>query len=311
MDPYRQCRGNMVIIMIKTLRIPKPQAGRTHPYTTGWRIMTSKDFGVRILLWVPTGLILGFFIGGLSIVLAPSYAALGPVTFLYRLLAESEYGNVGYARLATGQAESRYDGSAVKPVTIGDGRYPNVALMFNLDWGQDIVPRILDVLEEHDVKCTFFVTGTFARKNSELILEIARRGHEVATHGEEHKNSTSLRPRQLDRLILKGAKILEEITGKTPPPLFSPPSGDWNSAVVERASRLGFQTILWTINTADWQLPPPEVIAKRALAGCRNGALILLHPTEPTLKALPTIITEFKSRGFTLTTVTRTLGDHE
>lgn len=294
--------------MVKFLCTLKPRVGRAHLYPTGWQKIAAENFGARILLWVLTGLTLGLFIGGLSVTLSPPYAALGPVTFLYRLVAESDYSNAGHARLVTGEANSQHNGSAIKPVTIGDGRYPNIALMFNLDWGQDLVPEILDVLDEHDVKSTFFVTGTFARKNPQLVMEIARRGHEVATHGEEHKNPTSLQPQQLDRLIVEGAKTLQEITGKTPPPLFSPPSGDWNRKVVERASKLGFQTILWTINTADWQLPPPKVIVKRALAGCQNGALILLHPTEPTLKALPSIITEFKSRGFTLTTVTRTLG---
>lgn len=290
--------------MVEFHGTPEPKTRRARQHTDRRRRTSARDFGSRVVLWALTGLVFGFFAGGLSVTLAPSYAALGPVTFLYRLIAESGCGDGGYVRFAA----SKGGGTVIEPVTIGDQQHPNVALMFNLDWGQDLVPRILDVLKERDVKSTFFVTGTFARKNPELIRDIVGQGHEVATHGEEHKNPTSLEPRQLERLILEGAETIQEITGIKPPPLFSPPSGDWNSEVVKRASRLGFRTVLWTVNTADWQLPPPEVIVKRALAGCQNGALILLHPTEPTLEALPSIIAEFKSRGFALTTVTRTLG---
>jgi peptidoglycan/xylan/chitin deacetylase (PgdA/CDA1 family) len=253
-----------------------------------------------IVAWITAGLILGFYAGGLSASLKSSQYSLGPLSFLYRLILQAE--GIEDRHLCPATSDTR-----LGLITIGNQEKPNVALMFNLDWGQDLVPEMLDILDRHNVKSTFFVTGTFARKNTELVRRISQMGHEIATHGEEHKDPTSLDPESLKELIVRGAKTIEEVTGTKPPPLFSPPSGDWNDSVVKSAQSLGFATVLWTVNTADWQLPPPDVITKRALESSKNGALILLHPTKPTIQALPSIIAGLRSKGFTLTTVATTI----
>lgn len=66
---------------------------------------------------------------------------------------------------------------------------------------------------------------------------------------------------------------------------------------------MGYLTIMCTVDAVDWRHPAPEVIWKRALAGAVNGAMVLLHPAEPTLAALPTLIDGLREKGFTLVTV--------
>lgn len=55
-----------------------------------------------------------------------------------------------------------------------------VAITVNVDWGEDVLPEMLKVLKEKDVKATFFVTGRFAEKFPDLVKEIAADGHEIA-----------------------------------------------------------------------------------------------------------------------------------
>jgi peptidoglycan/xylan/chitin deacetylase (PgdA/CDA1 family) len=76
-------------------------------------------------------------------------------------------------------------------------------------------PRILDLLDEHDVQATFFVPGWIAERNEGLVRDIVRRGHEVAHHGYLHEPPSSLRPGEDEGEILdRGSDILERITGE-------------------------------------------------------------------------------------------------
>ena len=89
--------------------------------------------------------------------------------------------------------------------------------------------------------------------------------------------------------------------------LFAPPSGAYDKTTVSCASSLGYKTIMWTRDTVDWRDKDAELIYSRAIKNAKGGDLILMHPTEKTLEALPKIITWFKDNGFNLTTVSNTI----
>jgi peptidoglycan/xylan/chitin deacetylase (PgdA/CDA1 family) len=55
---------------------------------------------------------------------------------------------------------------------------------------------------------------------------------------------------------------------------------------------------MWSIDTIDWRREGAQVITNRVLKNPHNGAIILMHPVEDTVEALPTIIDELKARGF-------------
>ena len=69
------------------------------------------------------------------------------------------------------------------------------------------------------------------------------------------------------------------------------------------AEELGYKTIMWTVDTIDWKRPPSDIIINRVMKKVNNGTIILIHPTEPTAKALPELITQLKNKGYTVTTV--------
>lgn len=84
-------------------------------------------------------------------------------------------------------------------------------------------PRILDLLDRHEITATFFIPGWVAERNRDLVKNVAERGHEVAHHGYLHEPPSSLGPGEDEGQILDHASdILESITGKRPQGYRSP-----------------------------------------------------------------------------------------
>ncbi|MCK8823492.1 polysaccharide deacetylase family protein [Fuchsiella alkaliacetigena] len=198
--------------------------------------------------------------------------------------------------------------TAAEPYYQGPEDKEAMALTINVAWGQEYIPEMLDVLAAEDVKATFFFIGKWVEKYPELTQEIAEAGHEIGNHGYSHAHPNQLSKEELVSLIKDNEKLLKEVTGKETD-LFAPPYGEYNDKVVQIVDELGYKTIMWTADTIDWQRPAPEIITKRVLTKADKGGIVLMHPTEPTVKALPTMIKRLKDEGYQLVTVSQLLAD--
>jgi peptidoglycan-N-acetylglucosamine deacetylase len=78
------------------------------------------------------------------------------------------------------------------------------------------VPRVLDLLERHQLPATFFVEGWNARKHSELLREVAAQGHEIAAHGWMHETWNTLEPERERDLIARATATIADATGTAP-----------------------------------------------------------------------------------------------
>lgn len=189
----------------------------------------------------------------------------------------------------------------------GDPATPKMSLMINVYWGTEYLPSMLDTLADRQVKCTFFIGGTWAASNNALLNRIKLEGHELGNHGYYHKDATTISAARNKEEILVTEKLVEGITGvKTR--LFAPPSGAFDKNTLKVASEIGYHTIMWTQDTIDWRDHDVDLIYKRATTKAANGNLVLMHPTAATAKALPKIIDSLSAAGYTLTTVSDTLG---
>ncbi len=186
----------------------------------------------------------------------------------------------------------------------------DVALAINVAWGEESLPGLLDVFGKEDVRATFFFIGDWARKFPELVQAVAADGHEVGNHGLYHGHPCALSREDLSRMILENNVLLAKIIGRQPSPLFAPPAGEFNQRSVGVAADLGYRTILWTVDTIDWKRPSPDLIHARVVNKVLNGAIILMHPTAPTLVALPGLIKALREKGFRFVTVGEMLGRH-
>jgi peptidoglycan/xylan/chitin deacetylase (PgdA/CDA1 family) len=185
----------------------------------------------------------------------------------------------------------------LNPIYIGDTQEKALALMFNVDWGEDIIPELLKVLEEKEVKVTFFVSGRFAKKFPDLIVKISQVGHEIGNHGYSHPYPNKLTLEQNMQEITATEKVFQELKINVAK-IFAPPYGEHGKVVLQAANTLGYKTIMWTLDTIDWQDPSPEVILRRILPKVDHGSLILMHPKKCTLQALPTLIDSLREEGY-------------
>lgn len=190
----------------------------------------------------------------------------------------------------------------------GDENSKKVSLMINVYWGTEYLDEMLDILEDYDVKTTFFVGGTWAVKESDMLKKIYDAGHEIANHGYYHKNQGKLSAEKNYEEIVNTHKLVKNLIG-VDMNLFAPPSGSYNKKTVEIASELGYKTIMWTEgrDTIDWRDQDSGVIYQRAIKNCKGGDFVLMHPTEATKNALENIIKTLQEQGFKLCTVSQNL----
>lgn len=191
-----------------------------------------------------------------------------------------------------------------QPVFRGDLTKQAMALMINVAWGNEYIPGMLQVLRDADVKVTFFFIGDWVERFPNLFQQIVAAEHEIANHGYWHGQPRKMSIEEQQRLITKAQEVMVT-AGATPVKLFAPPAGEYDERLLRTAATLGYRTILWTLDTVDWKRPASQIIYERVVGKAQNGALVLMHPTEPTLQALPSIIKDLKVKGYELLTVSQ------
>ncbi len=189
----------------------------------------------------------------------------------------------------------------------GDRNSKNISLMINVYWGTEYLDQMLATLKAYDVKTTFFVGGTWAILNEEKLQRIHEEGHEIANHGYHHKDHDRISEQENFNEISNTHKIVKELIG-VDMTLFAPPSGAYNKITIEAAQSLGYKTIMWTRDTIDWRDHDTDLIYKRAVKNASGGDLILMHPTQNTMEALPNIIKWFKENDFSIVPVSVNIG---
>ena len=178
--------------------------------------------------------------------------------------------------------------------------------MFNVYQGSEYVEDILEIMDRYDAICTFFVGGCWAEKNIDLLRDMSER-HEIGNHGYLHLDHATITDKQNREEIVLCDRLVEQTTG-IKMNLFAPPSGSYGNVTISVCDELGYKVIMWTKDTIDWRDKDYELIFKRATTGVESGDMILMHPTEHTVRALPKILEELKKNGLSTATVSEIIG---
>ena len=101
------------------------------------------------------------------------------------------------------------------------------------------VRRILDILDEEEIKATFFVPAKVMEDHPELMQEIDRRGHEIGHHGYHHERYVDLTPKEQRAIIEKSQTIFQHVIGKKAIG-YRTPSGDWSRETAGILYDMGF-----------------------------------------------------------------------
>lgn len=195
---------------------------------------------------------------------------------------------------------------AAQPIFHGSSQAPRVALACNVFWGEEYLDTMLEVLAAQKISISFFIGGSWAKRNPETLLRIAESGHELGNHSYSHPHPKALNREQNQQEIQAAADIIYRITGHQTK-LYAPPYGEYDEQALTAAADLGYKNILWSIDTIDWRRPPATVIIERVTKKLHNGAIILMHPTQPTVEALPELLQRIQAAGYEVVTVSALL----
>ncbi|KAF1681191.1 polysaccharide deacetylase family protein [Bacillus sp. SKDU12] len=195
-----------------------------------------------------------------------------------------------------------------EPIYKGNPDKPMVAFLINVAWGNEYLEKMLPILQKHQVKATFFLEGNWVRNNERLAKKIAEDGHEIGNHSYNHPDMSKLTTGRISEQLDKTNQQIEQTIG-VKPKWFAPPSGSFRKAVVDIAAEKQMGTVMWTVDTIDWQKPAPPVLQTRVLSKIHNGAMILMHPTDSTAESLEALITKIKDKGYALGTVTELMDE--
>jgi len=174
-----------------------------------------------------------------------------------------------------------------------------------IDDGPDAedTPRILDLLDEHGARATFFVVGERVARWPHLIGEIVRRGHEVAHHTHTHPAgsfwcaSRARLARELDDTLA----VLR--TAGARPRRFRPPVGIKNFFLATALEKRGLECVGWTVRSGDWLAKRAEDVVENVMTRVRPGAIVLMHeganlPRAVRVRAISLVLRSLTDRGF-------------
>jgi peptidoglycan/xylan/chitin deacetylase (PgdA/CDA1 family) len=155
------------------------------------------------------------------------------------------------------------------------------AVTFTFDDGPSpkSTPRTLDLLDLFGMRATFFVLGTQAESNPDLVSEILRRGHSVGSHGYLHEHHLLRSPAWIRDDLNRSVASIEAVTGRRPR-WYRPSYGQLTAATVVQARRHDMEVVLWSAWGREWAEPGPAPVIARIERHLEPGAIVLLHDNE-------------------------------
>lgn len=185
-----------------------------------------------------------------------------------------------------------------------------VALTFDDGPTRPWTEHVLDILDEHGVKATFFALGEMIELRPELAKRVVDEGHSLQNHTWSHSSLTRMSDAAAEEQLLRTNDIIEETSGVRPT-CYRPPYGATNPDLRTRAQALGLTEIMWNVDTMDWAKRDSEQIVDFISAtrerAIDEGLIVLMHdgPSRraETIDALGPMIEGFIDEGYTFVTL--------
>ena len=192
-----------------------------------------------------------------------------------------------------------------------------VALTFDDGPSPIWTPRILDALKTAQVKATFFMLGNHVQEYPWVAKRVAAEGHEIGNHTYDHHGLIYYKTPELEAEVNNAFWAIYNACGvKTK--YFRPPKGWLTEAEKKDLKRMGYEIILWSLNSKDWVTFDDRFIVSYILHNIRPGDILLFHDSggvfrteggnrEETVKTIPRLVQKLKERGYRFVTISELL----
>ncbi len=174
---------------------------------------------------------------------------------------------------ATPAANAQDDGRAP------EGERPGVVrLTFDDGPDQLFTPVLLDLLDRHGVRATFFPLGRNLERRwgSDEVQDLLNRGHALGNHSTHHRQLTKEHPWRVAADLDEASELLATVAGFRPS-CYRAPYGDRNATVDEVAGSLGMVHVAWTADPQEWRNPWVPVVVEYLAEERHDGSIVLLH----------------------------------
>lgn len=150
---------------------------------------------------------------------------------------------------------------------------PVAALTFDDGPHPQYTCGVLDILERHQARGTFFMLGEAAQKHSELVRRMGEAGHALGVHGWNHTSFPDLSSRDRRNQMRDCQKVLAPYGQR----LFRPPYGEQSFASRFDALWLGYEVVAWSLDVGDWYETDSSILANRLIECITPGCMVILH----------------------------------
>lgn len=181
-----------------------------------------------------------------------------------------------------------------------------VALTFDDGPDPEVTPQVLDLLDRHGARASFFCIGRHVRQHPELVREIVARGHTVENHGDAHSPVFALwGMARMRRDLLAMQQALQE-AGVAPARFFRPTAGFRNPLLDPVLARMGLRLAMWSRRSFDTRDGNASRVLARLTRGLTAGDILLLHDGNSArtpagrpvvLEVLPQLLQQLEAAG--------------
>ncbi|MGF7059581.1 polysaccharide deacetylase family sporulation protein PdaB [Brassicibacter mesophilus] len=184
------------------------------------------------------------------------------------------------------------------PIYCVDTQAKKIAISFDAAWGDEFTEEILNILDQYDVKTTFFLVDFWVNKHPDMVKKIDERGHEIGNHSTNHPYMSKLNENQIIEELKNTEQNIQKITSKKTV-LFRPPFGDYNDRLIKTCEENGYYVIQWDVDSLDWKELGVQPVVDRVTRNVKNGSIVLFHNNAKYVtQYLPLVLQKLKAQGY-------------
>ena len=172
-----------------------------------------------------------------------------------------------------------------------------ISLTFDDGPNEKVTPKLLEILEKHNVKAMFFCIGTNIERNIDVTKSIIEQGHVLGNHTYSHSNTFALSSyKNVEKEIIRTNELIESITNQKNI-YFRPPFGVTNPIISKVIANNNIKVMGWNLRSFDTVISS-ERLLKKLKTNVKPNNIILLHDIESSLQAVDEFIYYAKEKGF-------------